>query len=221
MVNVTISGHRLGIPYCTLCGSAQAYFTDAVPRGVAPPVLRTSGLLVRSNKVMYDLRTFSVFDTFTGKALSGPLQDRLVVLDQATVEVSTWGDWKQAHPGTKIVAEDGGIGREYPADPLGDRDDNGPIFPVGAPDPRLPVQAQVLGVISPQGTPVAFPAEQARMALEKGRTVAAAGVEVTTDGGGLRAQGMRTGEELPTHQAFWFAWSQFHPDTLIWTPLTE
>ena len=32
MVNDTLGGRHLGIPYCTLCGAAQAYFTDRVPR---------------------------------------------------------------------------------------------------------------------------------------------------------------------------------------------
>jgi len=218
MVNTTIGGRRLGIPYCTLCGSAQAYLLDSVPDGVRRPLLRTSGLLSRSNKVMYDLRTRSVLDTFTGRALSGPLQDANVVLDQATVVTSTWGAWKKAHPRTKIVAEDGGIGREYEDDPLGGRDDDGPIFPVGDVDPRLAVQAQVVGVIAPGGEPVAFPAKQARHALAAGWQVAAGGVELVADGGGMRAR-TRGGQELPTHQAFWFAWSQFHPATKLWKPL--
>ncbi|MEE2790345.1 MAG: DUF3179 domain-containing (seleno)protein, partial [Acidobacteriota bacterium] len=51
MVNLTLGGRSLGIPYCTLCGSAQAYFTDGIP-GIDRLVLRTSGLLSRSNKVM-------------------------------------------------------------------------------------------------------------------------------------------------------------------------
>jgi hypothetical protein len=108
----------LGIPYCTLCGSAQAYRTDdAVTAGGADevPVLRTSGLLSRSNKVMYDLRTESVFDTFTGAAVSGPLQDAGVVLEETTVVRTTWGEWKAAHPDTTIIAEDGGVGRSYPS----------------------------------------------------------------------------------------------------------
>ena len=217
MVNITIGGRRLGIPYCTLCGSAQAYLTDGVPDGVRPPVLRTSGLLSRSNKVMYDLRTRSVLDTFTGHALSGPLQDAGVTLDQATVVTSSWGDWKRAHPETRIVARDGGIGREYEDDPLDGRDDDGPIFPIGDADPRLPVQTQVVGVIAPGGRPVAFAAERARGALAAGRGVAIAGVRLEVDGGGLRARDRR-GRQLPAHQAFWFAWSQFHPDTVLWTP---
>jgi hypothetical protein len=220
MVNMTVGGRRLGIPYCTLCGSAQAYFTDSVPDGVAVPILRTSGLLSRSNKVMYDLETRSVLDTFTGEALSGPLQDAGVILDQATVVVTTWGEWRAAHPATRIVARDGGIGREYPLEPLRGRDDDGPIFPIGDVDPRLPVQASVVGVISPDGTPVAFPVDQARATLAAGGEVALGDIEVTSDAGGLRAS-VRGGDELPAHQAFWFAWSQFHPETLVWTPLTQ
>jgi hypothetical protein len=215
MVNITIGGRRLGIPYCTLCGSAQAYLTDTETDGLGVAVLRTSGLLSRSNKVMYDLNTSSVFDTFTGHALSGPMQDAGVVLEQTTVVTSTWGAWKQAHPDTRIVAEDGGIGRSYPADPLGGRDDDGPIFPVGPVDPRLPVQAQVVGVIGPDGTPVAFPVDRARRALSDGETVEVDGVRLVLDGDGFRVESP-DGRSLPAHQAFWFAWSQFHPDTLVW-----
>ncbi len=217
MVNLTVGHRRLGIPYCTLCGSAQAYYTDRQPGG-ADLVLRTSGLLSRSNKVMYDLDTQSAFDTFSGAAVSGPLHDAGVVLQQATVVVSSWGAWRAAHPDTRIVAIDGGIGRSYPTDPLDGRDDGGPIFPIGPADPRLPVQAQVVGVIAPGGTPVAFDAAQATTALTAGRHVEAAGVELFLDGRGVRAR-TAGGDELAAHQAFWFAWSQFHPDTVVWTPL--
>lgn len=76
MVNDTLGGRDLGIPYCSLCGAAQAYFTDDVPEGVERPILRPSGLLSRSNKVMYDLVTYSAFDTFLGHAVTGPLAEK-------------------------------------------------------------------------------------------------------------------------------------------------
>ena len=47
MVNDTLGGRDLGIPYCTLCGAAQAYFTDQLPNDIERPILRTSGLLIR------------------------------------------------------------------------------------------------------------------------------------------------------------------------------
>ena len=213
MVNDTVGGRRIGMPYCTLCGSAQVFFTDDIG-GFEPPVLRTTGLLSRSNKVMYDLTSLSVFDTFTGAAVAGPLFAAGVVLGQAGVITTTWGEWKAAHTDTTIVAEDGGIGRTYDTDPLGGRDDNGPIFPIGDRDLRLGVQEQVLGVVLPDGTPVAFPAAAALEALAGGARVMLAGVELVEDGGGLRAT--FESEPIPSHQAFWFAWSQFHPSTLLW-----
>lgn len=217
MVNVTIGGRRLAIPYCTLCASAQAYFTDRLPDGRAPAVLRTSGLLSRSNKVMYELRTQSVFDTFTGRALSGPLHDARVTLPQTSVTASTWGAWKRAHPATRIVARDGGIGRAYPLDPLRGRDDDGPIFPIGPVDARLPVQERVIGVIARDGTAVAFSADRARATLADGRDVTLRGVSLLADGDGLRAVA-RDGRRLVAHEAFWFAWSQFHKATAVWIP---
>ncbi len=215
MVNTTIGGRRIAIPYCTLCGSAQAYVTDNVP-GFDTLEIRTSGLLARSNKVMFDLDSFSVFDTFTGEALSGPLREAGVQLEQLTVVTSTWADWKAAHPDTTIVAENGGISRNYNLDPLGGRDDNGPIFPVGDVDGRAGVQESVIGVLAADGTPLAFPAEQARAAIANGETPSLAGVTIVADGGGFRAQDA-DGNPLAAHQSFWFAWSQFYPETQVWT----
>jgi hypothetical protein len=216
MVNDTVGGRRLGIPYCTLCGSAQAYLLDGVPDRVEEPVLRTSGLLTRSNKMMYDLKTGSVIDTFTGVALSGPLHAADVELEQISVVTSTWGDWKRANPTTTIVASDGGIGRSYDSDPLGGRDDKGPIFPIGNVDARLPVQERVLGVIAPDGTPIAFPVSPARAEIDASGSVALLGVVIRPEGSGLRAT-FSDGSDAVAHEAFWFAWSQFHPATVIWT----
>lgn len=217
MVNDTVGGRRVGIPYCTLCGSAQAYFTDSLPDGIETIVLRTSGLLSRSNKVMYDLVSASMFDTFTGVAVAGPLRERGIELEQTSVVTSRWADWRAAHPDTTIVAQDGGIGRSYDSDPLGGRDDDGPIFPVGPVDVRLDTQTLVLGVFASDGTPIAFPVDEARATIDAGGSVSLMGVTLSPDGSGLRARSS-SGEEVVGHEAFWFAWSQFHPDTVVWGP---
>ena len=216
MFNLTLGGRRLGIPYCTLCGSAQAYVTDDVAGLDEPAVLRTSGLLTRSNKVTYELSTGSVIDTFTGRAVSGPLRDADVVLEEITVVRSSWGEWKAEHPDTRIVARDGGIGRSYPADPLGDRDADGPIFPIGEVDPRLDAQTFVVGVETVEGGHVAFPSDVAGEVLDSGGPVERDGVALERSGDGLVAFDAATGEALTSHESFWFAWSQFHPDTTLW-----
>ncbi len=217
MVNDTLGGRDIAMPYCTLCGSAQVYLTDELPAGVDRPVMRTSGLLSRSNKVMYDLNSSSVFDTFTGEALTGPLAELGLQLEQAGVVTTTWGEWKAEHPDTTILAESLALGRE--SDLLTSRDADGPIFPVGDVDPRLPVQEPVLGVITDSGRAVAFPADEARRVLLDGGEVSFENITVELFGGGIRAvDGAGDDNDAGGHQAFWFAWSQFHPTTEVWSP---
>ena len=213
MVNDTLGGRDLGIPYCTLCGAAQAYFTDEVPDGVERPVLRTSGLLIRSNKVMYDLNTYSVFDTFRGNAVTGPLAEKGIQLKQASVVTTDWGTWKKEHPETTVLKEELALGRDF--DFRNNRDANGPIFPVGDVDPRYAVQEDIVGVINNAGIPIAFQRSKAFLALNKGEKITYQGVELKLDSGGIRAVDTN-GKDLGSHQAFWFAWSQFYPQTQIW-----
>ena len=213
MVNDTLGGRSLGIPYCTLCGAAQAYFTDQLADGVERPVLRTSGLLIRSNKVMYDVNTFSVFDTFRGTAVTGPLHAKGVALKQAGVVTTSWGEWKKAHPKTTVLAEALALGRDF--DFRNNRDAKGPIFPIGDVDPRLPVHEDVLGIVTDQGTAVAFHINSALTDLSNGKEITIDNVRLVLDGGGVRAVD-KSGRDLGGHQAFWFAWSQFYPKTKLW-----
>ncbi|MEM0899302.1 MAG: DUF3179 domain-containing (seleno)protein [Pseudomonadota bacterium] len=213
MVNDTLGGRDLGVPYCTLCGAAQAYFTDGLPVGVERPVLRTSGLLIRSNKVMYDLTTMSVIDTFRGNAVTGPLAEKGITLKQASVVTTTWGAWRAAHPQTTVLIEELALGRDF--DFRNNRDADGPIFPVGNVDPRLSVHEDIIGVVSPSGKPIAFQQTSAMAALQSGNEVTFEDVKLQLTGGGIKAMG-ENGEDLGSHQAFWFAWSQFYPDTELW-----
>lgn len=213
MVNDTLGGRDLAIPYCTLCGAAQAYFTDNMPIGVERPILRTSGLLIRSNKVMYDINTFSVFDTFLGRAVTGPLGERGLQLEQASVITTEWSAWRDAHPETTVLVEALALGRNF--DFRNTRDADGPIFPVGDVDPRLPVHEDIIGVTTASGMPVAFQRSTAFAALQSGADIAVENVRLVLDAGGIRAEDA-DGTDLGSHQAFWFAWSQFHPDTALW-----
>jgi hypothetical protein len=215
LVNDSLGGRRIAIPYCTLCRAAIAYRTDRAPFG--PLELRTSGLLQRSNKLMYDVQTESLFDQFDGVALSGPQLDRGTRLPRVPLITTTWGEWKAAHPRTTVIAEGAGTGREYTGDFLGDRDAGGPIFPTGPRDRRLPAQEIVFGVETPRGVTVAFPVDEARATLATGRPVIHGGVELSLRAGGLVAHQGGRGPDLRGNEAYWFAWSQFRPGTLLWS----
>ena len=213
MVNDTLGGRDFAMPYCTLCGSAQVWLTDNLPNGLGRPVLRTSGLLSRSNKVMYDLHSKSIFDTFRGTADSGPLLDEGVKLEGHTVVTSTWGAWKEEHPDTTVLTQDLALGADF--DFRSGRDADGPIFPIGDVDPRLAIQEDILGVIQDDGQPLAIHVNSAASALARGEIVEVNGIKVVSSGDGLAALD-GDGNEIAVHQAFWFAWSQFYPRTELW-----
>ena len=95
------------------------------------------------------------------------------------------------------------------------RDADGPIFPVGDTDPRLPIHEDIIGIVTKSGTAVAFPRTQAMVALSKGEKVEYENIELKLSAGGVKAVDEK-GADAGSHQAFWFAWSQFHPETKLW-----
>ena len=95
------------------------------------------------------------------------------------------------------------------------RDADGPIFPIGSVDPRLAVQEDILGVIQDDGRPLAIHVGSAAAALDRGEIVEIDGIRIIRSGDGVAAVDS-DGNEIAAHQAFWFAWSKFHPSTELW-----
>ena len=69
----------------------------------------TSGLLYRSNKLMYDRATNSLWHQFTGKPVVGTLVDSGIKLEVQPVLLTTWGDWLTAHPDTTVLDIETGL----------------------------------------------------------------------------------------------------------------
>jgi hypothetical protein len=130
------------------------------------------------------------------------------------VVTTDWGTWKKEHPTTTVLVEELALGRDF--DFRNNRDANGPIFPVGDVDPRLPVHEDIIGAITESGKPVAFQRSKAYVALKNGERVRVENVRLQLDAGGVRAVNDSDGADLGSHQAFWFAWSQFYPKTGLW-----
>ena len=96
--------------YCTLCGTVILYKT--VHNNV-PYNFGTSGFLYRSNKLMYDQQTQSLWSTLEGKPVIGPLVGQGIELEYLSVVTTTWGEWKKAHPHTKVLSLETGHRRDY------------------------------------------------------------------------------------------------------------
>ena len=103
-----------GVPvagvYCTLCGTVILYFTEHAGVNHA---LGTSGFLYRSNKLMYDQATQSLWSTMWGTPVVGPLVGKGIALDRGSVVTTTWGEWRRRHPDTKVLSLETGHIRNY------------------------------------------------------------------------------------------------------------
>ena len=146
MANDWVGGVPVSLTYCTLCGAGIAYDRRA-PDGTTYD-FGSSGLLMRSNKLMVDRQTRSLWDQFTGRPVVGPLVDtpdfRLRVLPSV---VTSWRDWRKRHPKTKVLSlETGHVRRYEPGAAYADYfAAEGNMFPVRA-TPGLPPKSRVFGL---------------------------------------------------------------------------
>ncbi|MEM7525093.1 MAG: DUF3179 domain-containing protein [Pseudomonadota bacterium] len=112
MFNEEIGGVPVALAYCTLCG-AGILFETKIDRFEDPLIIGTSGFLYRSNKLMYDKTTTSLWNQFTGEPVSGPLRGSGVALKQRPVVIEPWGVWKARNPSTKVLSLQTGYSRDY------------------------------------------------------------------------------------------------------------
>ncbi|MEL6995799.1 MAG: DUF3179 domain-containing protein [Pseudomonadota bacterium] len=112
MFNEVIGGVPVALAYCTLCGAGILFETQLEDRD-KPFVFGSSGLLYRSNKLMFDRETFSLWNQFTGEPVSGPLAHSGIELKIRPTTVTSWKDWKELHPDTKVLSLVTGHIRNY------------------------------------------------------------------------------------------------------------
>jgi hypothetical protein len=159
MVNDRVGGVDFSIAYCTLCGSGIGY------RAIASDGKRydfgSSGFLMRSNKLMVDRQTRTLWNQLTGRPVLGPLAAGDVKLEKLPVVVIRWGDWLAAHPETLVLSLDTGHDRPYvPGAAYGGYfASSETMFPVRLRSQLLPRKARVFG-LEVDGVPKAYPLDR-------------------------------------------------------------
>ncbi len=152
MVNDFVGGVPVSLAYCTLCGAGILF--DGRAAGREPPfTFGTSGLLYRSNKLMYDRPTGSLWNQFTGRPVVGPLTGSGVALTILPLVRTSWESWRRLHPATKVLALDTGFLRDYGPGVAYHDYFSSPrlMFPAAVKDERLRQKDLVFGVRVPNG----------------------------------------------------------------------
>lgn len=165
MANDVVGGQPVTLSYCTLCGSAVLY-SGRLPGGQVV-TFGTSGLLYRSNKLMADRSTGTLWLNLTGEAVVGALagkgaaagDGRPARLAMLPVTLTTWGAWRERHPDTTVLALEPERARRWGFDyspGAADRAREGVSFPVWQKSDRLDPETEVYA-LRLGGSPKAYP----------------------------------------------------------------
>ncbi len=186
VLNDVVGQEPVLVALCTVADAAMAFRAT-----VAGRVLRFRPIgLNRNNLVLQDLETGSRWQQFTGRAISGPLSG--ATLERIPLERVSLKSWRAGHPKSLILEPPGkGMETTVPHDtcPIMSHFHDEPFLleQPGNEDSRLGRKRLVTGVVRSDGSAVACPlGEESSL------------------------------PECPSvwcGRCYWFAWSEFHPDT--------
>ena len=96
MANDVVGGVPVSLAYCTLCGAGVAY--DGRAADGETYTFGSSGFLFRSNKLMYDRQTRTLWNQLTGEPVLGELVGSGIRSNLLPVVLTTWESWLEQHP---------------------------------------------------------------------------------------------------------------------------
>lgn len=154
IVNDTFGDRPIAVTFCPLCNTALAF--DPVVDGQRLR-LGVSGLLRKSDLVMWDDVTQSLWQQITGEAIVGAMAGRR--LTPVSTAIVSWGDFVENHPDGLVMSQDQGFGIPYGINPYvgysGQSRPYGAFFD-GDVDPRFPAMERVVG-LNLSGNEKAYP----------------------------------------------------------------
>ena len=181
-----------------------------------PHTFGVSGRLYKSNVLLYDHQTESLWSQLMETAISGPLAGRK--LDMLPSSRVNWKTWRNRNPATQILSEDTGFSRNYAIDPYEGYYRIGSLmFPVGNVRRDMAAKEPVLGI------QIGSHAKAYRMKQLRARpgvhtdVVGARAIQIEiSPTGEVIAVRDQEGRAIAATYSYWFAWQAFHPETGVY-----
>lgn len=178
IVNDVIGETPVVVTFCPLCNSSIAF-----DRRVDGETLffGTTGNLRNSDLIMWDDKTQSWWQQFTGEGIVGVYTSTLLTMLPS--QVVGFGQFKEQYPQGQVLSRDTGSSRSYGSNPYTFYDSTEqPFLYTGELDARLPATARVLaGVVA--GQPIAYPFEALQAEFAMNDTVGGEDVVALWQGG--------------------------------------
>jgi hypothetical protein len=227
VVNDVVGGEPIAVTYSPLCDSVVV-FSRLVEDEVVE--LGVSGYLYNSNTLLYDRRLHPaatpLWSQLDGEIVAEPDPGFSSPLPRRVAALDTWGEWRERHPETRVLAPQPDLKKLYKRDPyhsyFGSDLLHFPVRPLPPPGPRRFKDRVVVVTVEEQDAVFALRDLAAAAGSDEGTVeVEAAGLPVS-----IRfsvAPGTAVVEPLAepnrlqaVRQTFWFAWYAFGgmiPDT--------
>lgn len=217
IVNDAVKGQRILITYCPLCLTGFVFDPEVRSERVEFGV---SGLLWKSNLVMYDRKTDSLWPQVLGEAVKGEMTGtKLKTLPSDQI---LFGNWKKKFPKGEVLSRDTGAERFYGSNPYGDYFSvtNLSLNLIKPKDDRLSNDAFVLGIVI-NNKPKAYYAELVKQKgiiednFEEHDIILRYDRELEV----VRIfKKLMNGQEerINPFSAFWFSWAAAHPNTELY-----
>lgn len=210
LVNDTLGGLPILVSYCPLCGTALVF-----DRRVDGETLTfgVSGLLYRSDLLLYDRDSESLWSQISARAVAGPRTGaRLRVIRSEMVSL---GDWRERHPEATVLGRETGHRRPYGRSPYEGYPHSDALYFPAPLDERYHPKMPTLGVRVPDGPARAYPAVEIVRAgglVEEAFEGRSLSVRYDPDDQVFRVDAPL---DLEVVEGYWFAWAAFHPSTSV------
>lgn len=210
IVNDTVAGEPILVTYCPLCFTGIAFERKIDGKETAFGV---SGKIYKSNLVMYDRLTETLWNQLGGEAIIGEHLGKK--LKQIPLETITWTDWKQKHPNTEVLSQDTGYSRNYNQNPYEGYETNRDTFGTEFEDDRLHPKSKVWG-IEIDGKFKAYSDEALARVGSLNDSFEGKNLKISRSQDGAVAIKNESSQEIVPTISFWFAWVAFHPETELY-----
>jgi hypothetical protein len=212
IANDTLGGKPVLVTYCPLCGTGMAFSREVEGRA---RTFGVSGLLYRSDLLLFDRQTDTLWSQISAEAVTGSSQGTRLQLVRS--RMLTWREWRAKHPGSTVLTTDTGHRRSYDRSPYGDYSRSGDVMFEAPVDPRYHPKLPTVGLRVPGGASRGYPASEIEAAggrIEErfeGRPIAIVYHPES------RSFEVDAPDDLEVVEGFWFAWAAFHPETSVFT----
>ena len=175
-----------------------------------------SGRLYKSNILLYDRETESLWSQLKSEAVTGPLTGKTLITLPSTL--TTWKKWRSVYPSTAVLSTDTGHRRDYKKDPY-QRYHKNPLAFISFPLFKKGIGAKelILGVEA-GGAFRAYPLEELRL-LKKPLKDSFLNTEIRVSldepAGTITVTG-EDGKRLASIITYWFVWESFHPESSVY-----